>query len=144
MNEYYSGMFSSLKHNILLMLSQIEGNLEFADEQTVRVIKNDLCFVKKRIDDIIKESNSLAKGESSDNTKCLFWKGRCNSDYGINKNLECDGINPPKDCPYPKNCKEESEDGTWVCKCGYINYNENKVCHRCGVSQSEGVTEEGK
>ena len=29
MKEYYEGMFGSLKHNILCMLSQIEGNIEY-------------------------------------------------------------------------------------------------------------------
>ena len=28
--EYYEGMFSSLKHNIFLMLNQIEGNIEYS------------------------------------------------------------------------------------------------------------------
>jgi hypothetical protein len=31
--------------------------------------------------------------------KCMFWKnGKCNSAYA--KGLKCDGIHPPKNCPY--------------------------------------------
>lgn len=54
-NKYYQGKFGSLKHNILLMLSQIEGNLEYADKEDVEMIKEDLKFINKRITDIIGE-----------------------------------------------------------------------------------------
>ncbi len=43
--KYYQGMFSCLKHNILLMLSQIEGNLEYSDLD----ISEDLSFIQKRV-----------------------------------------------------------------------------------------------
>ena len=39
--------------------------------------------------------------------KCTFWitttkeGGICNSDYG--RGLKCDGLNPPKGCPYNRN-----------------------------------------
>ena len=29
--DYYEGMFSSLKHNIFLLLNQMEGNLEYSE-----------------------------------------------------------------------------------------------------------------
>ncbi len=44
-NEYYKGKFGSLKHNILLMLSQIEGNLEYSNLD----ILEDLAFIQKRV-----------------------------------------------------------------------------------------------
>ena len=45
MKEYYSGMFLSLKHNILLMLNQIEGNLVYSDID----FEKDLTFIQKRL-----------------------------------------------------------------------------------------------
>ena len=45
-DEYYQGMFSSLKHNILLMLSQIEG-LEFS-----KIDLEDLNEIQKKIKQI--------------------------------------------------------------------------------------------
>ena len=46
-DEYYQGMFSSLKHNILLMLSQIEENLEFS-----KIDLEDLNDIQKKIEQI--------------------------------------------------------------------------------------------
>ena len=46
-DEYYQGMFSSLKHNIILMLSQIEGNLEFS-----KIDLKDLNEIQKKIEQI--------------------------------------------------------------------------------------------
>ena len=51
---YYMGLFGSLKHNILLMLSQIEGNIKYADKEAIKEIKEDLEFINSRIADIIK------------------------------------------------------------------------------------------
>lgn len=50
---YYQGMFGSLKHNILLMLSQIEGNLGYASKEDLGLVKDYLEFIKKRTDDIL-------------------------------------------------------------------------------------------
>lgn len=47
--EYYEGMFSSLKHNIFLMLSQMEGNIEYPEG--VSIIKH-LETIESRIKDI--------------------------------------------------------------------------------------------
>ncbi len=44
-NKYYQGMFGSLKHNILLMLSQIEGNLPYSKLD----FSEDLTFIQKRV-----------------------------------------------------------------------------------------------
>lgn len=52
MTEYYKGMFGSLKHNILLMLSQIEGNIEHADKGSCNQVEEDLSFIEDRIKDI--------------------------------------------------------------------------------------------
>jgi len=54
---YYQGMFGSLKHNILLMLSQIESNLEYSDLD----ISEDLGFIQKRVRQI-KTLNKKIKG----------------------------------------------------------------------------------
>jgi hypothetical protein len=41
----------------------------------------------------------IARDFIYNNRKCIFWKrGKCNSMYA--KGLKCDGINPPKNCPY--------------------------------------------
>ena len=64
--KYYDGMFGSLKHNILLMLSQIEGNLEYSNLD----ILEDLTFIQKRLRKIkslnkkIMEDKTLKKKES--------------------------------------------------------------------------------
>ncbi len=50
--DYYRGMFGSLKHNINLMLSQIEGNIEHADEDSCKQLKEDLIFIESRIKEI--------------------------------------------------------------------------------------------
>lgn len=52
-NQYYEGMFGSLTHNILLMLGQIEANLEYTEQNPTE----DLEFIKKRIDEVIKKLN---------------------------------------------------------------------------------------
>ena len=51
----YEGMFESLKHNILLMLNQIEGNAEYS-KLDVNVY---LEVIEKRIKDIKKQLNKL-------------------------------------------------------------------------------------
>ena len=51
----YEGMFESLKHNILLMLNQIERNAEYS-KLDVNVY---LEVIEKRIKDIKKELNKL-------------------------------------------------------------------------------------
>ena len=50
---YYAGEFGSLKHNILLMLSQIEVNLEYIDKEDLELVKNQLEFIKSRTNDIL-------------------------------------------------------------------------------------------
>lgn len=43
-------------------------------------------------------------------TKCIMWAaGKCDSAYG--DYLKCDGINPPKNCPYKNKSKEEKQRG---------------------------------
>ena len=58
-NEYlegtYEGMFESLKHNILLMLNQIEGNAEYS-KLDINVY---LEVIEKRIKEIKKELNKM-------------------------------------------------------------------------------------
>ena len=46
---YYRGMFGSLKHNIILMLSQIEGNIKYADKGDCKQIEEDLHFIEKKV-----------------------------------------------------------------------------------------------
>lgn len=58
--EYYEGMFGSLKHNILLMLSQIEGNIEYSKGVD---ISEDIKFIEKRCRKI---RSKFAKGEQDE------------------------------------------------------------------------------
>ena len=51
-DKYYQGMFSSLKHNILLMLNQIEGNLEYASNDDKELVKDYLEYIEKRVKEI--------------------------------------------------------------------------------------------
>ena len=60
MTEYYNGMFGNLKHNILLMLSQIEGNIEHADKDDCEQLNKDLGFIKNRIKKI---RDAIQEGE---------------------------------------------------------------------------------
>ena len=47
--EHYEGMFGSLRHNILVMLSQIEANLEYSEGFDPN---EDMDFIIKRCIDI--------------------------------------------------------------------------------------------
>ena len=47
--EYYEGMFGSLTHNIILMLSQIEGNIEYSEGAN---ISEELEFIENRCKEI--------------------------------------------------------------------------------------------
>ncbi len=49
-DQYYKGMFSSLKHNILLMLSQIEANIEYSNGED---FTEELEYIQKRCDKIM-------------------------------------------------------------------------------------------
>lgn len=65
--EYYEGMFGSLKHNIILMLNQIEGNIEYSKGAE---IIDDLTFIQKKVRKIkakFVECVSHAKGENNGN-----------------------------------------------------------------------------
>jgi len=44
--QYYEGKFGSLKHNIILMLNQIEGNIEYSEGAN---IIDDLTFIQKKV-----------------------------------------------------------------------------------------------
>ena len=48
-DQYYKGMFSSLKHNILLMLSQIEGNIEYSNGED---FTKELSYIQERCEKI--------------------------------------------------------------------------------------------
>ena len=61
MTEYYSSMFGTLKHNILLMLSQMEANLKPSDEVDRRNAKEHLKFIEGRIKEIKKKCRKGAK-----------------------------------------------------------------------------------
>lgn len=50
-NDYYKGKFSSLKHNILLMLLQIEENLQYSDFNPTEYLEH----IQKRVNKIIKK-----------------------------------------------------------------------------------------
>ena len=45
----YEGMYGSLKHNILLMLSQMEGNLEHSKFNAIPYLE----FIESRVKEII-------------------------------------------------------------------------------------------
>ena len=53
-DDYYLGSFSSLKHNILLMLNQIDGNAFDAGTQGVLVMPF-LEQIQRRLNEIIKK-----------------------------------------------------------------------------------------
>ena len=55
--EYYVGMFGSLKHNILLMLNQIEGSLEHSKID----FQEQLAFIQKRVKQIKAKNRKLLK-----------------------------------------------------------------------------------
>lgn len=55
MTEYYKGMFGSLKHNILLMLGQIEGSMEFADLD----FTEELTLIQERVRQIIAKNKKI-------------------------------------------------------------------------------------
>lgn len=61
--EYYKGMFGSLKHNILLMLSQIEGNIEYSGDVD---ISEELKFIEKRCRKIRKDFAKCTTSESGE------------------------------------------------------------------------------
>jgi len=48
-DQYYKGMFSSLKHNILCMLSQIEANIEYSNGED---LTEELTYIQRRCDKI--------------------------------------------------------------------------------------------
>ncbi len=104
-NEYYNGMFGSLKHNILLMLSQIEGNLEYADAGAIKKIKKDLRFIKGRVDKISDVQDSKPK------PKTMHEEYEDGSDHEV-----C------KDCGFCKTCNDCENLGCIddsVCECGH-------------------------
>jgi len=53
--DYYNGKFGSLTHNILEMLSQIEGNVKYAPKETYEDLREMLAFIGKRARKIKKE-----------------------------------------------------------------------------------------
>ncbi len=57
-DDYYLGSFSSLKHNILLMLNQIDGNAFDAGTKGVLVMPF-LVQIQRRLDEIIKKYDAL-------------------------------------------------------------------------------------
>ena len=57
-DNFYQGKFSSLKHNILLMLSQIEGNLEYANKNDLKLVKDYLEYIEKRTNNILNKLNN--------------------------------------------------------------------------------------
>jgi len=50
--DYYEGMFGSLKHNIILMLCQIQGNVVYAEGID---ITEELKFIEKKCRSIRKQ-----------------------------------------------------------------------------------------
>ena len=62
--EYYEGMFTSLKHNILVQLSQIEGNIEFAEGVNV---SKELDFIIRRCFDIKDKFAECTEDEEVEN-----------------------------------------------------------------------------
>ena len=62
-DQYYKGMFSSLKHNILLMLSQIEANIEYSNGED---FTEELEYIQKRCDKIMIK---FAKQKETDEAK---------------------------------------------------------------------------
>jgi len=55
MTDYYNSMFGTLKHNILLMLNQIDGNLKYSDDLDRKNAKEWLEFIEGRIKEIKKK-----------------------------------------------------------------------------------------
>ncbi len=62
-DKYYEGMFGSLKHNILLMLGQIEGNIEFSKGTD---ISEELKFIEKRCRKIRRDFAKCTLNETED------------------------------------------------------------------------------
>lgn len=61
--EYYKGMFGSLKHNIILMLGQIEGNIEYSEGAD---ISDDIKFIEKKCRKIRKEFAKCTLNKTGD------------------------------------------------------------------------------
>ena len=57
------GMFGSLKHNILCMLGQIEGNIEYSNGVD---ISEEIKFIEKRCRQIRKKFANYTEGEKNE------------------------------------------------------------------------------
>ncbi len=66
--EYYEGMFGSLQHNILVLLSQIEANIEYSEGAE---ISEELKFIEKRCRKIRKQFASQERKNEKENTTML-------------------------------------------------------------------------
>lgn len=75
MKEYYEGMFSSLKHNIILQLNQIEGNIEYSGDAD---ISKDIEFIEKKCRDI-KEKFAEQKKSACCNATMIDDSDMCSS-----------------------------------------------------------------
>ncbi len=130
----YEEMFETLSHNIILMLSQIEGNTEFATKEPCSQVDKKLEFIEKRIKEIRQKIDSHVS-EDSLNAKLV------DSETSDVKSTN----SAPKELDYRNYGWSWDDDGmlgdfTFTCVCGNKNKlgtvtvneaDEEDACEKC-------------